>query len=50
MKLSLGKALALAAVFTLVGCQTYGTGPSEIEKRYYAECATNPPTTPCGNH
>ena len=52
MKSSLLKALPMAAVVMLVGCTTttgYHHTPSAVEKAYYAQCATDPPTEPCGH-
>ena len=42
------KASSLAVLIALAGCATSGT-PSEVEKRFYKECAMNPPQAPCGN-
>ena len=53
MKSSLLKTLPLAAIIMLVGCTTNTTGyhhtPSAVERAYYAQCATEPPTEPCGH-
>ena len=51
MKSGLLKALSLAALITLTGCETNGYSVSELEKKYYAGCATEPPENPaCGHH
>jgi len=53
MKSHLPKALVLAAAFMLVGCETTTNsyGVSDLEKQYYAGCASEPPADPtCGHH
>ena len=50
MRSTLLRALPLAALFALVGCTTYGTAPSEIERSFYKECAMTPPQAPCGHY
>ena len=53
MKSSLLKALSLTAFIMLVGCETTGSGPykpSEIEAKFYKECAANPTQPPCGHY
>ncbi|HVU30791.1 MAG TPA: hypothetical protein VHE36_10360 [Sphingomicrobium sp.] len=49
MKSALVRALALAALITLVGCETSGT-ISEIDKKFYKGCGTNPPEDPTCGH
>src|SRR6476661_4370922 len=41
MKSAVIKVLSVAALLTLTGCATYGGAPSEIDKRFYKECAMN---------
>jgi len=53
MKSRLLRGLSLAAFIALVGCQTAQNGqynPSEIEKKFYKECAMNPAQPPCGHY
>ena len=53
MKSKLLIALSLAAPVMLAGCYASSTysKPSEIEKVFYAGCATDPPENPvCGHH
>ena len=47
MSSGLLKALSLVALFALAGCETY---PSQVEKRFYKECAMTPPQAPCGHY
>ena len=49
MKSRLVRALPLIALLALTGCETYAY-PSYIERRYYQECSTSPPTAPCGHY
>ena len=51
MKRSYLRALSLAALFTLAGCEANAYNVSALEKQYYAGCATEPPQNPtCGHH
>ncbi|HEX6783544.1 MAG TPA: hypothetical protein VF098_02665 [Sphingomicrobium sp.] len=51
MKSRFLRGLSLAAFVFLVGCQSTGSvyRPSEIEKKFYKECAANPVEPPCGH-
>ena len=51
MKSRILRGLSLAAFIMLVGCQSANAPyrPSEIEKKFYKECATNPVEPPCGH-